>query len=81
VTHLVTLLSQKEGSQTIGMQARSAGLTWTWIPMPNGDIPREELVERLSQMRTRIVSSVLDKISSDTDDLTDDFFNRVVGSS
>lgn len=39
VTHLVTVLSRKEGAPEIGAAARAAGLEWTWLELPNGQRP------------------------------------------
>jgi protein-tyrosine phosphatase len=35
-THIVTLLSEREGAKTIGAAASSAGLSWIWFPLENG---------------------------------------------
>lgn len=38
-THLVTLLSEREGGREIGVAAQAAGLAWTWLPMPSSAEP------------------------------------------
>jgi predicted protein tyrosine phosphatase len=38
-SHLVTLLSEREGARGVGEAAADAGLTWIWLPMPNSDEP------------------------------------------
>jgi predicted protein tyrosine phosphatase len=38
-THVVTLLSDREGGPSIGVAAKEAGLGWVWLPMPNSDEP------------------------------------------
>jgi protein-tyrosine phosphatase len=43
VTHLVTLLSRKEGAPEIGAAARAAGLEWVWVELPNGQRPEPPL--------------------------------------
>jgi protein-tyrosine phosphatase len=43
VTHLVTLLSRKEGAPELGAAARAAGLEWTWLELPNGQPPQGPL--------------------------------------
>jgi protein-tyrosine phosphatase len=47
VTHLLTLLSEKEGAKSIGSQAEEAGLRWTWLPLPNGDIPQGKVLDQV----------------------------------
>lgn len=39
VTHLVTLLGEREGAREIGDAATSAGLVWIWCPFANGQPP------------------------------------------
>ena len=39
VTHVVTLLAEREGAKTIGDAVQRAGLTWIWCPLANGDPP------------------------------------------
>lgn len=43
VTHLVTLLSRREGAPALGEAAQAAGLGWTWVELPNGQQPPPEL--------------------------------------
>lgn len=38
-THLVTLLCDTEGAQSLGDAAADAGLAWLWLPLRNGDPP------------------------------------------
>jgi protein-tyrosine phosphatase len=38
-THLVTLLSKREGALQIGSAAEAAGLEWIWVDVPNGQEP------------------------------------------
>lgn len=47
-THILTLLSESEGAQEIGDEARRAGLGWLWLPMQSGDPPADE---RLGEIR------------------------------
>jgi hypothetical protein len=53
-THLVTLLSEREGAPQLGDAAKAAGLAWIWIPLPNGEPPgaerTAELVPRLDEV-------------------------------
>jgi protein-tyrosine phosphatase len=39
VTHVVTLLAEREGARTIGEAVQRAGLTWIWCPLDGGDPP------------------------------------------
>ncbi|WP_198318628.1 protein-tyrosine phosphatase family protein [Pseudofrankia inefficax] len=39
VTHLVTLLSAREGAEGLGGAAVAAGLRWVWLPVPDGREP------------------------------------------
>jgi protein-tyrosine phosphatase len=39
VTHVVTLLTDREGAKEIGDAVRQAGLTWIWCPLVNGQPP------------------------------------------
>jgi protein tyrosine phosphatase (PTP) superfamily phosphohydrolase (DUF442 family) len=39
ITHVVTLLAEREGAKQIGEVARAAGLTWIWCPLVNGQPP------------------------------------------
>jgi protein-tyrosine phosphatase len=43
VTHLVTLLSRREGAPALGEAARAAGLEWVWVELANGQQPPPEL--------------------------------------
>ena len=38
-THLVTLLSEREGGAAIGLAAAAVGLGWIWLPMPSSAEP------------------------------------------
>jgi protein-tyrosine phosphatase len=38
-THVVTLLSAREGAEEIGALVRAAGMGWTWIPLASGRQP------------------------------------------
>lgn len=41
VTHLVTLLAEREGARQIGDAATAAGLTWIWAALEGGGVPSE----------------------------------------
>jgi protein-tyrosine phosphatase len=46
-THLVTLLSEREGARQIGDAAIAAGLTWIWAPLDGGGVPSEDRTREL----------------------------------
>jgi protein-tyrosine phosphatase len=54
VTHLVTLLSAREGAEQLGSAAVAAGLRWFWLPVPNGKEPtpasRDAIVAALPRL-------------------------------
>jgi protein-tyrosine phosphatase len=39
VTHVVTLLAEREGAQELGKTVRRVGLTWIWCPLENAQPP------------------------------------------
>jgi len=53
-THIVTLLSEREGAPLLGEAVKAAGMEWFWFPLPNGTPPtgeaRDRAVERIEQM-------------------------------
>jgi predicted protein tyrosine phosphatase len=59
-THLVTLLSEREGGLAIGGAAAAVGLGWTWLPMPSSAEPvgdaRAVLEARLGEL-SRLLDS------------------------
>lgn len=52
VTHVVTLLAEREGAREIGNAVRLAGLTWIWCPLENGQPPD---TSRTAELRPVIV--------------------------
>jgi protein-tyrosine phosphatase len=38
-THILTLLSEREGAEEIGAAVRGAGLDWLWLPLENAQPP------------------------------------------
>lgn len=58
VTHLVTLLSEREGAQQLGDAARAAGLAWVWAPLAGGDVPSPERTDELRAVLTELASIV-----------------------
>jgi protein-tyrosine phosphatase len=47
VTHVVTLLAEREGARDIGDAVARAGLTWRWVPLGNARPPDAQLTETL----------------------------------
>ncbi len=45
VTHVLTLLSKKEGAEKIGELVRKSDLEWIWHPMENADPPGSDQYE------------------------------------
>ena len=59
VTHLVTLLSEREGARAIGEQADAAGLRWVWLPMEGAKEPEASARQTLDEGLGRL-SHLLD---------------------
>ena len=62
-THVVTLLRETERARGIGERVQTLGLTWLWIPVPNGSTPQGEVNERLVAAIPQI-SALLDEGAS-----------------
>ena len=58
VTHLVTLLAEREGARQIGDAAVAAGLTWIWTPLDGGDVPSEARAVELRAALARLTSVI-----------------------
>lgn len=54
-THVLTLLSEREGAAEIGAATEAAGMAWMWLPFENGSPPGkkrdEELTNALAELR------------------------------
>ena len=54
VSHLVTLLLEREGARAIGEQAEATGLSWVWLPLRGakkpGAVARQSLNEGLAKL-------------------------------
>lgn len=50
VTHVVTLLAEREGAKEIGDAAQRAGLAWIWCPLANGEPPGLRATPELRQV-------------------------------
>lgn len=59
-THIVTLLKDSERAESYGTMARSAGLEWIWLPVPNGNYPQGQVHERLIEAMPQL-SGLLDE--------------------
>ena len=58
-THVVTLLKESEGAQRMGELAKSVGLEWIWLPVPNGNHPEGEVHQRMVESLPQL-SGLLD---------------------
>ena len=58
VTHLVTLLTEREGARQIGDAADAAELTSIWIPLDGGDVPSEARTSELRATLARLTSVI-----------------------
>lgn len=58
VTHLVTLLTEREGARQIGDVAVAAGLSWIWTPLDGGDVPSEARTAELRATLTELTSVI-----------------------
>jgi protein-tyrosine phosphatase len=60
VTHIVTLLAEREGAKEIGEAVRDAGLTWIWCPLANGQPPDAEVTARIQPLLAELARVVED---------------------
>lgn len=60
VTHLVTLLSEREGALALGSAARAAGLEWIWVDLPNGQEPSPERRQDIAAALTGLAGLIQD---------------------
>jgi len=58
VTHIVTLLAEREGARQIGDVAVAAGLTWIWIPLDSGDVPSAARTAELRAALARLACAI-----------------------
>jgi protein-tyrosine phosphatase len=58
VTHVVTLLAEREGAKEIGEAVRRAGLTWFWCPLDNGQPPDAQRTAELREVITELAALV-----------------------
>ena len=47
VTHILTLLSEKEGGAEIGAVIKKAGIGWSWFPLKSAAPPGEKRVQEV----------------------------------
>jgi protein-tyrosine phosphatase len=58
VTHVVTLLAEREGAREIGVAVRRAGLTWIWCPLDNAEPPDERCTAELRPVLAELATLV-----------------------
>jgi protein tyrosine phosphatase (PTP) superfamily phosphohydrolase (DUF442 family) len=58
VTHVVTLLGEREGAQDIGAAVTRAGLDWIWVPIANAAVPDDSETQRLLPLIDQIAGVV-----------------------
>jgi protein-tyrosine phosphatase len=63
VTHVVTLLAEREGAKEIGEAVRQAGITWIWCPLANGQPPDVQVTAAIRPVLAEL-ASLLDKGAS-----------------
>tara|TARA_B100000446_G_scaffold76096_1_gene72021 strand:+ start:5225 stop:5872 length:648 start_codon:yes stop_codon:yes gene_type:complete len=49
-THILTLLSEKEGAKDIGKAAKKQGLQWIWLPLSSAEPPAEDRLEEITEV-------------------------------
>lgn len=59
-SHVVTLLSEKEGGQEIGKIVRSSGMEWIWLPL-SGGLPPEGSAKSMLLAALSPLSEILDR--------------------
>ncbi len=60
ITHVVTILSEKEGAKEIIKHAEKAGLNVIWIPLGNADIVYDKIILELIYSALEEISLVLE---------------------
>lgn len=60
VTHVVTLLSEKEGARSIGHAVQRAGMEWIWLPLENGEPPGSEQTEKIRVLFAQLILKLKD---------------------
>jgi protein-tyrosine phosphatase len=58
VTHVVTLLAEREGAKEIGEVVRHAGMTWIWCPLVNGQPPDAQTTETIRPILAELAALV-----------------------
>jgi protein-tyrosine phosphatase len=58
VTHVVTLLAEREGAREIGDAVRRAGLIWIWCPLDNGQPPDARCTAELRPVLAELATLV-----------------------
>jgi protein-tyrosine phosphatase len=60
ITHVVTLLAEREGAKQIGETVRTAGLTWIWCPLVNGQPPDTQVTATIQPVVAQLAKLVDD---------------------
>jgi protein-tyrosine phosphatase len=58
VTHVVTLLAEREGARAIGDAVRNAGATWIWCPLDNGEPPDAQRTTELQPIIAELAALI-----------------------
>ena len=58
ITHVVTLLAEREGAKEIGEAVRNAGLTWIWCPLANGQPPDAQVTATIRRVLAELAGLV-----------------------
>lgn len=58
ITHVVTLLTEREGAKEIGNAVGQAGLTWIWCPLENAQPPDERRTVELRAVLLELAALV-----------------------
>jgi protein-tyrosine phosphatase len=56
VTHVVTLLAEREGAKEIGEAVRHTGLTWIWCPLDSAQPPGAQRTAELRSVLTELAA-------------------------
>jgi protein tyrosine phosphatase (PTP) superfamily phosphohydrolase (DUF442 family) len=60
ITHVVTLLAEREGAKQVGETVRAAGLTWIWCPLVNGQPPDTQATATIRPVLAQLAKLVDD---------------------
>lgn len=60
VTHVITLLSEREGAHQVGDAVQHAGMRWIWCPLENGRPPDAQRTAELRPVITELAALIGD---------------------